>query len=182
MSQHHSAARTSRGKPAFVVAGWDRRLSELFVRAYHGASANVDKMHHASDGYSSIDDVHAVLHFLRLTVPQSFAQELVQDLACNAGNRIVSHDFNRGPRVLIADPDSSLRTHVLMRAKRAFIHPALTIARHERLAYTIDDGRDPFGMGGLTLTPEDFELLLEGPCDQKFCQAAFGQEEQRAAA
>ncbi len=192
MSQHLSIARTSRGKPAYVVGGWDRPLSEFFIRAFHGSEPNVNKMRHMSSGYSDLDALQAALHYLQLTVPSSFFRELATDARYNAGNRIVRHDFSLVPRVLYAEPDSSGRIHALFRARHAITHSTLTLQRHERLVVVQEGAKPlcleefrrgrPFGLGGLIATHEDFELLLSGSCDERFCAEAFGHQEQPAAA
>jgi len=187
MSQHLSIARTSRGKPAYVVAGWDRPLSEFFIRAFRGSEPNVNKMRHMSSGYSDLDSLEAALHYLQLTVPSSFMRELHIDARCNAGNRIVRHDFSLVPRVLYAEPDSSGRMHALFRARRPITHSTLVLQQHERMVVVQDVGAPPlltedfrsgrpFGLGGLIVTNEDLELVLSGPCDERFCTEAFGRQ------
>ncbi len=193
MSQHLSIARTSRGRPAYVVAGWDRPLSEFFIRAFHGSEPNVNKMRHMSSGYSDLDSLEAALHYLQLTVPSSFMLELYVDARCGAGNRIVRHDFSLVPRVLYAEPDSSDRMHALFRARRPISHSMLSLQQHERMVVVQDKDQPPllietfrsgrpFGLGGLIVTNDDFELILSGPCDERFCAEAFGRQVLPAAA
>ncbi len=193
MSQHLSIARTARGKPAFVVAGFDRRLAEFFLRAYRGEEPAHDAMHHSSSGYYDLGFLVEALKLMGLTTPDSLLEELASDEACNAGNRVVRHDFGRIPRVLLADPGSSPCEHAVFRAKRPIDGHALHLAAGERLALMLPDvdkpptpdefaSGQPFGIGEMALKSDDFELLHVGPCDQRFCALAFGPEQHAAAA
>lgn len=188
MSQHLCIARTPRGKAAFVVAGFDRRVGEFFLRTYRGEEPTHDAMRHSSSGYHDLGDLAEALKLERLSTPDTLLAELARDEACNAGNRVVRHDFGRIPHVLLADPGSSQREHALFRAKRPFEHPTLRLAAGERVALVVtDDGKrptpgefadgQPFVIGDSAVTSDDFELLHLGPCDRPFCDAAFGLEE-----
>ena len=187
MSQHLSIARTPRGKAAFVVAGFDRRLGEFFLRTYRADEPSHDAMRHSSSGYQDLGCLAEVLTLQRITTPDTLLDELARDAACNAGNRVVRHDFGRIPHVLLADPGSSHRAHALFRAKRPFEHPTLRLAAGERVALIVtDDNKRPtpgefaagqsFDIGDTAVTSEDFDLLHLGPCSQSFCDAAFGLE------
>ena len=95
MSQHLCIARTPRGKAAFVVAGFDRRVGEFFLRTYRGEEPTHDAMRHSSSGYHDLGDLAEALKLERLSTPDTLLAELARDEACNAGNRVVRHDFGR---------------------------------------------------------------------------------------
>jgi hypothetical protein len=83
--------------------------------------------------------------------------------------------------------------HVLFRARRPITHSTLVLQQHERIVVVQDEGAPPlltedfrsgrpFGLGGLIVTNEDLELILGGPCDERFCTEAFGRQDLPVAA
>lgn len=100
MSRHLSPAMGPRGGAKYVVAGWDRRLQELFLVVHKGPSPTVESITLSEQGFASADEIASRLAHFALSCPDSLFQELRADQVANAGNRIVRHSFTAPIEVL----------------------------------------------------------------------------------
>ena len=107
MSRHH--VQPCHGeRNVLVVAGYDRRLRELFLQVLVepiGTSVADDEIVYASlndpwRDWTNVATVTEQLERLGIEVPRSLMQAVRLDQALDAGNRVVEHHADRPPTVL----------------------------------------------------------------------------------
>jgi hypothetical protein len=109
MSQHICECTTSSGRSVRVVAGYDRRLDELFLQVHdETAAASADDeedenavFFFAPPGWRSVQLITDTLERLGIVVPQTFVTGFAEDQRTFAGNRVVRHRLDGEPTVVL---------------------------------------------------------------------------------
>ena len=108
MSQYSCQCTTRSGRAVRVVAGYDRRLDELFLQVHDeldedSPEEDDDAVYFfAPPGWTSVQSIAGALARLEITVPPTFIAGIEEDQRNCAGNRVVRHRFDGDATVVHA--------------------------------------------------------------------------------
>ena len=91
-----------------MVAGYDRRLDELFLQVHDESDEDSPEedddavYFFAPPGWRSVQSIADALERLEIAVPATFVAGIAEDQRNRAGNRVVRHSFDSGPTVVHA--------------------------------------------------------------------------------